>query len=412
MKAFYKVVVAVWLCIFIISVCDAKISPGIKPKATLVPTASSGSLSSPKEILNEEFFDNHNNWAETKNNDVNLKIANGYYAIENKSKKDPICPCVTLDINPDLDFLIEANIIKVDGANDAGFGVVWGFQNTNNYYSLKINGNGYYSYWKSNNEKSGVLIDWTLSSFIKKENAANKVTIKRIGDKLLFFVNNHQLGEASYEKFFGNNIGLNIDPKLKLKIDNLVVIQGNHNLTMDTNLFKEDFGDNTNGWYEGSDKEVTAKVVTGQYLLEHKADKTSYFINHPVEINTAQDFKIETIVAQTAGASTIPFNLTWGGKDADNFYFFGINGDGKYAVGKNSAGQRTNVIDWTPSSAIKIKLATNKMGIQKSGNKIKIWINDNQVGEIPFEKFFGNNVGFELVGKAKYEIDNLVVGNR
>ena len=75
-------------------------------------------------------------------------------------------------------------------------------------------------------------------------------------------------------------------------------------------------------------------------------------------------------------------------------------------------GQKVNVVELTPSQFIKTKLATNKLGIQKTGSKIKLWINDNQVNEIPFEKFFGNNVGFELLGKVKYEIDNLVVVNR
>jgi hypothetical protein len=409
-KLFFKVIMGIWLCLLLIGICEAKISPKIKPKAN--PAISSPSLSSAKEIFNEEFYENHNNWAETKNNDVNMKVANGYYAIENKSKKDTYCPCVTLDINPDQDFLIESNIAKGDGSDHSGFGIVWGFQNTNNYYTFKINGDGYYSYVKYATEKTETLIDWTLSSYIKKENTTNKLTVKRNGDKILFFVNNRQVNEVPFDKFFGNNIGLSVDPKLKIKVDNLKIIQGSHGLTLDGILLREDFSDNSNSWFEGDDKEISAKVANGQYLLEHKTDKTNYLINHPLELNAAQDFKIEAIVSQTAGANNVPFNLIWGGKDEDNFYFFGVTEDGKYIIGKNNAGQKVNAVELTPSQFIKTKLAANKLGIQKSGGKIKFWINDNQVNEIPFEKFFGNNVGFELLGKGKYEIDNLVVVNR
>jgi hypothetical protein len=407
MRLFFKVILVFGIYLLIVGGAgEAKNRPTkSKPNPVSQPVVSSA-----KEIFNEEFFDNRNNWAETKSNEVAFKVANGYYALENKGKKGSYASCVTLDINADQDFLIEANIAKTDGSNDAGFGIVWGFQNANNYYVFKINGDGYYSCWKYNNDKVEASIDWTLASYIKKENTMNKVTLKKIKEKLQLFVNDHQLAEVPFEKFFGNNIGVSIDPKLKLQVDNLIVIQGSRILTLDG--LKEDFFENSNNWYEGSDKEITAKVMTGQYLLEHKTDKTSYLIGHPLDLNPARDFKAETIINQTAGSANVPFHLIWGAKDADNFYFLGINGDGKYMVGKNNGGQRVAIIDWTPSPAINTKPVRNKLGLQKVGSRIKILINDNPVNEIAYEKFYGNLVGFELVGKGKYEIDNLVFGNR
>jgi hypothetical protein len=362
-----------------------------------------------KIIYHEEFSDNRNNWDLNQDKYTDAKIANGVYILTNKIDNGFSYPINSVPIDQDRDFQIETCVAKVDGSGNNMFGVIWGYKNIGNFYVFGISKSGAYSYLKHVDNKWETVIDWTRSTYIKKGNADNRLAVVKSGMKLQFFINGHQVDEAPFEKFFSNNVGLYNSSKLTVAFDNLIVTQSTEDAQIEPVVFREDFINNDNGWFETNNNNFAAQVEQGSYIYECKKPKGAYFTWHEVALGEDRDFKIETNITKISGVDDTAFSLAWGMKDVKNYYSFGINGNGSYLVEKMIDGQRENIIDWNASSYINKKNTTNKLAIVRNKDKLKFYINDHQVNEIPYTKFLGNKIGFFIGNKIKIAVDNLIV---
>lgn len=176
-------------------------------------------------------------------------------------------------------------------------------------------------------------------------------------------------------------------------------------------LLNEQFDDNNNKWFEKDDAEVFYKVQNGQYHFHHKREKGGWF-SWPkiiVNIDSSGDFRIESTMTKISGVNDRTYDIFWAMKDNRNYFSFGINGNGSYLYGKYVQGQWKALIDWTPSTQINRGNLTNSLAVEKSGDKIKFYVNDHLVDERPYQKGLGKRIGFILNGPMAVEIDNLTV---
>ncbi len=174
-----------------------------------------------KEIFFDDFDDNRNNWP-MKGIDAksSFSLSYGQYYFEHIRNDKSWITYRTVEINEHKDFEIEANITKISGVINQGFGIVWGREDSNNQFDFNISGNGYYKVNKSYLSKRYDIIGWTKSSYINRGNGAtNKLTIKKTGNRITFYVNDNYLAEKDFQSFFGDKLGFVIYHNQKIAID-------------------------------------------------------------------------------------------------------------------------------------------------------------------------------------------------
>jgi hypothetical protein len=176
-------------------------------------------------------------------------------------------------------------------------------------------------------------------------------------------------------------------------------------------LFHEEFDDNRNKWFEGKDAQVSYQIRNGQYHFDHHREKGGWYTwpQTMVDIDESGDYKIESTMTKTSGVDNSPYELVWGMKDIANCYTFGVNGNGSFLYGRYRRGSWQTLIDWTKSAYINRGNLTNTLAVEKSGDRIKFYVNGHAVAESAYRKCFGRRIGISLNNKMAVDIDNLTV---
>ena len=176
-------------------------------------------------------------------------------------------------------------------------------------------------------------------------------------------------------------------------------------------LLHEEFNDNRNKWFEKNDAEIFYQVRNGQYHFDHRRKKGGWFAwpQTMVDIDESGDFRIESTMTKTSGVDNSTYELVWGMKDIGNCYTFGVDGNGSFLYGRYRQGRWQTLIDWTKSAYINRGNLTNTLAVEKSGDRIRFYVNGHAVAESAYQKCFGQRIGFSLNNKMAVDIDNLTV---
>ena len=361
-----------------------------------------------KLVFNDDFSDNSNNWSNNYDDqDKMLKIEDGFYYFEHYRTSGSWFTKKDIDINTEEDFKIETLIKKVSGIQNNGFGLNFGRKDNDNEYEFEISGDGHFRIDKNENGIHTKIKPWTKSSAINTgNNSYNKLSLIKKSSNLEYYINDQLVFTGNFQRFFGNNIGFTISEKQKIAIDYLKVYS--LILTKET-VFTENFSDNSNNWSNNyDDQDRMLKIEDGFYYFEHYHTSGSWFTKKDIDINTEEDFKIETLIKKVSGIQNNGFGLNFGRKDNDNEYEFEISGDGHFRIDKNENGIYTKIKSWTKSSAINTgNNSYNKLSLIKKSSNLKYYINDQLVFTGNFQQFFGNNIGFTISEKQKIAIDYL-----
>ncbi|MBN1251106.1 MAG: hypothetical protein JXR51_16550 [Bacteroidales bacterium] len=167
-------------------------------------------------ILKEDFNSNSNEWALSNNENVSLLIKDGCYYFE--SKGEFYHSLIPFYINQQDNFEIEARYKVVDSEKEFENCIMWGVsEDKKNSYRFGITKSGFYTIYKM---APGVIdyVDYTQLSNFNKLNY-NKLTIRKINNKLYFFINEELVHSMNFEAFFGDWIGLLAGKKCSIVID-------------------------------------------------------------------------------------------------------------------------------------------------------------------------------------------------
>jgi len=175
-----------------------------------------------------------------------------------------------------------------------------------------------------------------------------------------------------------------------------------------TVIVEDNFSNNANGWWIGRTKNGACEITRGEYLVKYYGAK-SWSTNIHSSLNQYQDFVIESRISRLSGTETNGYGLTWG-KGKRGYFNFIITPKGKYYVRKVEYGKKGEyLIKWKKTNTISQSSIVNKLRVQKSGNELLFFINDKFVAKIPFQPFFGDQVGFMLYQKQQIAVDNFIV---
>ncbi len=176
-------------------------------------------------VFEDDFTDNRNEWYQVDQDECTITVENGKYAFHHKRQEGAWLTWQKIEIDQHQDFRIEVTINKVSGANNYGYGLLWGLEDVDNYNQFVISGNGYYRHGILSNDQWSEIIEWSPSEYINQENTTNILSIQKLGNQVKFYINDHYVNEAEFGEFFGNKVGFIVYRNMKIEIDHILVEQ-------------------------------------------------------------------------------------------------------------------------------------------------------------------------------------------
>lgn len=161
-------------------------------------------------------------------------------------------------------------------------------------------------------------------------------------------------------------------------------------------LFAEDFENNSRDWNELKREDHQTIIQNGKMLMTTRA-KTYFWCGQDVLPDKKKNFRMETELSITKYKNG-EAGLMWGGEGKDEkMYFFLLSPNGAWNYGV-----------WSPSfysytgsqkSALVNKgLGTNKLKVERIGNKLKLYVNDTEVHTAKFPSTKGSLMGLVCGG--------------
>ena len=199
--------------------------------------------------------------------DASAAIENGRYTAiaNNKSMSRWFMSENPVKIDTSHDFQIESTLYKLAGVSDNLYGIKFGADSSGNGLIFGVTSNGYYKFADYDSSDWHTLIDFKESNAIRQGNqVSNKLTVKRIGNKYLFIVNDSLIDTYEYQRFHGERLGFAISSAQHVAVERITV----RDLSTDKVFFDDNFADNRNKWYVTG---AGGRCVTNLYFaLRHR----------------------------------------------------------------------------------------------------------------------------------------------
>ncbi len=337
------------------------------------------------------------------------------------------------------DFYAEVDAALVDGPLASEFGLVFRYNDAENFYLYAVTGEGSYSLWKLVANEWQAVVDWTeTETLLTDAEAINRLAVLAQGTTITLLANDAVLTQVEDDTFSAGRIALAVgsfdEAGAVVAFDNfdLWEIQRLPTPTPTTVLptatptpdpiaklladireadpdFTDDFRRNDGTWGVKSDETSSIFYQRGAYHISVAVTNTVSWGTADLDVS---DFLVEVDAAHVAGALDNEMGVMFRQQDNDNFYVFMISSDGYYRLEKLVDGEWEQIIKWTASSAINTgEGSRNRFGVLAQGTKFRLFVNDVLIDEAEDDTFASGNIGLAVgsFGEAGIEIafDNI-----
>jgi len=376
-----------------------------------------------KTILFEGFNNNNNGWSESNSNNVRLAIENGDYILDHKRESGGWSSTISKYINSSRKFRITAQIKKVSGIQNNGYGVTFGKKDNNNQNHFLVSGDGSYKIVQYKNGTRTYIKEWTKSSVIKTGNGVyNYLKIQKDGSAYKFYINSTLVHTSYKVTLYGSSVGFTLYDKQKIHVGYLsmmyedststtnTTVTNNKHLTKETILF-DGYTDNKNDWSTTKNENINLDVRNGNYYINHKRAKGGWSVTKDKYIDTSRDFKILADIKKESGILNNGYGIVFGRLDSNNQNLFFVNGNGSYSINNIKNGKDNFLKNWASSSAIrKGNGAYNVLKVVKIGSKLEYYINNTKVYTDYSPEFYGNRFGYIIYDRQEISVAYISVG--
>jgi len=181
-----------------------------------------------------------------------------------------------------------------------------------------------------------------------------------------------------------------------------------------SNVFRfiDPFYDNSNDWTLEYDADKKMTVENGKLRIKGISDKFAYYTVKNFDIDATKDFSVSVVSEWVEGINNNGYGVNFCSNNKTNSHnVFFITANGYYSIGKIiNNGNWIDTKKWVLSSAInRDKTGKNILKINKIGNALYFYINNQLVDDIPFDSNFGNDFGVRVSWKQTIDFDNFEV---
>lgn len=117
------------------------------------------------------------------------------------------------------------------------------------------------------------------------------------------------------------------------------------------------------------------------------------------DLNDVDNWTIEVHTQWLDGMDKYSYGIVFG-REQNNYYSFVITGNGHFSLVKQTKGDYKEIIPWKKAFPIN-QCSSNHLLLKKINNQIELYINNNYVGSVKSEPFFGKGFGFKVWGNQK-----------
>ncbi|HMR63434.1 MAG TPA: FHA domain-containing protein, partial [Anaerolineae bacterium] len=171
---------------------------------TDVPEASSFAPEDLTLVYEDDFSDSFGGWDDAFDQYTRKVYGNNRYQIEVQASNLVAWGLANRDV---ADFELEVEAKLEDGDQKNSYGVLFRFQDRENFYRFDISGDGYYLFSKFIDGEWSTLIDWTQSQFINTGGAPNILKVSAFGPNIALWANGQQLATLSDDALAHGNFG-------------------------------------------------------------------------------------------------------------------------------------------------------------------------------------------------------------
>ncbi len=176
------------------------------------------------DVLLRESFDNADasNFDAAEDDVSRYSFADGTYVIEVKGSEQLVW---SIAGGPYSDLQVEVDSTIASDADPAAAGLIFHYQDTDNFYLFSVDNDGYYALEILEDNSWVTLIDWTQSDAIDRER--NTLRVETKGDEITLFVNGTRLESTNDAAFTSGDVGIAVtsfaDSSATVAFDNLVI---------------------------------------------------------------------------------------------------------------------------------------------------------------------------------------------
>jgi hypothetical protein len=394
-------------------------------------------------LVRDDFRRDENHWPVTSNSDMTYSIRNRAYQLLVKTANWlGFAFSEELEGQIITDFLVEVDVAHVSGPLNAEYGLLFHYQDGDNFYLYAISGIGTYSLWRKADGEWTTLIDWTESDLIdSEEDATNRLGLLVEDAQITLLINDQLLAQVEDEAPFSGTVGLIAgsfdEPNVTVAFDNFALwalspveaVQPpddepapNAPLVPDAEAvaaqlstiranepaFSDEFRRNTGIWEQPDYENVAFAFAGGAYRITVNAPNITPGSTGDIELT---NFLVEVDASQRAGPEG-QYGLFFRQQDERNFYFFAVTPRQTFSFWKMVNGAWTELIPWTEADAIAAGSSeVNRIGVLAEGSRITLLVNDTPVAQFEDESFANGKIalaaGSFAEGGVEVEFDNL-----
>jgi len=168
--------------------------------------------------------------------------------------------------------------------------------------------------------------------------------------------------------------------------------------------FVDDFSNPDSGWEVVNKENRERYYEKGELIYWVKMRNWTTWSSGTLGIFS--DFTFEAEARLVEGPAQARYGLMFWKLDNNNFYYFFIDGEGQYKVGKMKDGewQQVEGRDWLPSSYIGPGKATNRLKVVATGPHMSFYVNDHYLTTVEDGDLRAGQIG--LIADAPREVES------
>lgn len=152
-------------------------------------------------------------------------------------------------------------------------------------------------------------------------------------------------------------------------------------------------------WLEGQDEFHSLTKNKDQYIIAREKQTGSSIPCVFANLNYDGNWTVEAQTRWLEGMDKYSYGIVFG-REHDNYYSFVITGNGHFSLVKQTKGDYKEIIPWKKAFPID-QCGSNHLLLRKINDQIELYINNNHVGSVKSEPFFGKGFGFKVWGDQK-----------
>lgn len=171
-------------------------------------------------IVHETFDKNIYGWYERESENHKLLFRDGKYYLE--APEGGWMTYIAPYIERSKDFSIQATFTQVDGMDDNGIGIIWGYDGKEKMNNFTFTSNGNWRIW-SGDRTTGISDEWHSTDLVHGMGHENILKIEQRAGMLSFFLNGKLVASHKAFTWFGKYIGVVAYTKMTLLVDDFIL---------------------------------------------------------------------------------------------------------------------------------------------------------------------------------------------